>query len=99
MSDRRRHWEEVWADRDPTSVSWYQPSAEMSLQFVLHTTPDLADLFAGRFDQVEFEQERHRTPSGSVQEFLYGAFRRTWSDAPSTSRERSVSQMGVSFVT
>lgn len=32
--DRRRHWQTVWTDRDPTSVSWFQRSADLSFRLV-----------------------------------------------------------------
>lgn len=225
MSDRRQHWESIWSSRDPTSLSWYQPAAELSLQLVMRTTPDrtapvidvgggasplagqliehgyrdvtvldiseaavhagqhrlgataakvqwvvadvtrhdfdrtyalwhdravlhfltedseatryvhqltravrpgghaviatfgedgptscsgldvhrydpaaLADLLAGRFDRVEFDHERHRTPGGSSQQFLYGTFRRTWTPA-TPARGRSVSEVRSSLAT
>jgi SAM-dependent methyltransferase len=40
--DMERHWQTIWADRDPEAVSWFQRSADVSLRSVIQTTPDLA---------------------------------------------------------
>ena len=32
--DRRAHWDQVYQNKKPTEVSWYQPSAERSLDFI-----------------------------------------------------------------
>lgn len=34
MSERRAHWDETYATKDETKVSWYQPSPEQSLALI-----------------------------------------------------------------
>jgi SAM-dependent methyltransferase len=43
MSTRRRHWESVYQDRDPTSVSWYQQNPARSLILIEETGIALDD--------------------------------------------------------
>lgn len=38
MEDRRRHWERVYEDRDPDSVSWYQQNPARSLILIEETS-------------------------------------------------------------
>ena len=40
MTDRRDHWERVYADKAETEVSWYQPHSERSLQSIRQASPD-----------------------------------------------------------
>ena len=45
MEDRRRHWEGVYRDRDPASVSWYQENPARSLILIEETSvPDDAPI-------------------------------------------------------
>ncbi len=37
MSDRRQHWQQVYRERSPLSVSWYQPEPALSLQLIHRT--------------------------------------------------------------
>jgi 2-polyprenyl-3-methyl-5-hydroxy-6-metoxy-1,4-benzoquinol methylase len=39
-ADPARHWEQVWADRDPTEVSWHQPVPSRSLALLQQVAPD-----------------------------------------------------------
>ena len=39
-SDARTHWDEVWTDRDPTGVSWFQPEPARSRRLVTTHCPD-----------------------------------------------------------
>lgn len=34
--ERRAHWDAVYADRDPTAVSWFQDTPDSSLQLITH---------------------------------------------------------------
>ncbi|MCP5092512.1 MAG: class I SAM-dependent methyltransferase [Gammaproteobacteria bacterium] len=36
-NDRRTHWQQVYREKDPTEVSWYQPVPEKSLQLIRST--------------------------------------------------------------
>lgn len=36
-NDRRAHWQQVYGEKQPTEVSWYQPVPEKSLQLILST--------------------------------------------------------------
>jgi len=38
MEDRRRHWERLYEDRDPDSVSWYQQNPARSLILIEETS-------------------------------------------------------------
>lgn len=40
--DAKSHWEHVYSAKPPTSVSWYQPEARLSLHMVARAAPDLA---------------------------------------------------------
>lgn len=40
MTDRREHWERVYAGKAETEVSWYQPHSERSLQSIRQASPD-----------------------------------------------------------
>ena len=40
MADRREHWENVYATREETAVSWYQPHAKRSLRLIRAASPD-----------------------------------------------------------
>jgi 2-polyprenyl-3-methyl-5-hydroxy-6-metoxy-1,4-benzoquinol methylase len=37
--DPRRHWQKVYTARKPTEVSWYQPSADLSLSMIRRVAP------------------------------------------------------------
>ncbi|NTV46103.1 MAG: class I SAM-dependent methyltransferase [Chlorobiales bacterium] len=37
MSDRKAHWEQVYAGKSPEQVSWYQKVPELSLWLIHHT--------------------------------------------------------------
>jgi 2-polyprenyl-3-methyl-5-hydroxy-6-metoxy-1,4-benzoquinol methylase len=37
MSNRKSHWEAVYANKAPTEVSWYQPYPRISLDLIAHT--------------------------------------------------------------
>lgn len=37
MSDRKKHWEKVYADKTPLEVSWYQKEPALSLQLIRNT--------------------------------------------------------------
>lgn len=39
-TDTQAHWDEVWHDRDPTDVSWFQPDVARSLRLVTEVCPD-----------------------------------------------------------
>lgn len=43
MSTTRSHWDAVWADRDPASVSWYQAEPSVSLGLIAALAVDRAD--------------------------------------------------------
>ena len=49
ISDRKAHWQQVYSEKDPTEVSWYQPVPEKSLQLIRSTgvAHDAAILDAG----------------------------------------------------
>lgn len=36
MTDRKQHWEEVYRDKSPLEVSWYQKQPTLSLQLIEH---------------------------------------------------------------
>ncbi len=38
MTDRRTHWESIYQSKEPDSVSWYQPSLGLSLEFIRKTS-------------------------------------------------------------
>jgi SAM-dependent methyltransferase len=38
--DPRAHWERVYSTRKPTEVSWYQPTAGLSLSLIRRVAPD-----------------------------------------------------------
>lgn len=38
--DRKSHWEQVYRTKSPTSVSWYQPEAALSVQLIEQIAPD-----------------------------------------------------------
>ena len=40
--DPRAHWQKVYGTRKPTEVSWYQPSAVVSLSMIRRVAPDHA---------------------------------------------------------
>jgi 2-polyprenyl-3-methyl-5-hydroxy-6-metoxy-1,4-benzoquinol methylase len=42
MTDSRRHWESVYAEKAATEVSWYQPHAARSLALIRAAAPDRA---------------------------------------------------------
>lgn len=37
VNDRRTHWQQVYREKDPTEVSWYQPVPDKSLQLIRST--------------------------------------------------------------
>jgi SAM-dependent methyltransferase len=37
MTDKRTHWESVYQTKNPETVSWYQPSLQVSLEFIRRT--------------------------------------------------------------
>ncbi len=37
MSVRKEHWENVYQNKSPDEVSWYQPSPVLSLQLIRNT--------------------------------------------------------------
>ena len=41
--ERKSHWEQVYANKSPTEVSWYQPVPEDSLEFIESTGIDHSD--------------------------------------------------------
>jgi SAM-dependent methyltransferase len=44
-----------------------------------HSPESLTECLGASFDTVDFREEAHHTPSGKMQHFLYGRFRRTTS--------------------
>ncbi len=42
MTEAMAHWETVYATKDPTQVSWYQPHATLSLDLIRRWTPTTA---------------------------------------------------------
>jgi SAM-dependent methyltransferase len=38
MTDKRTHWESIYQAKKPDSVSWYQPSLRLSLEFISGTS-------------------------------------------------------------
>jgi SAM-dependent methyltransferase len=42
MTETRTHWETVYATKDPSQVSWYQPHATLSLELIRRWTPTTA---------------------------------------------------------
>lgn len=42
MVGTAQHWETVWSEREPGSVSWFQASADLSLDLITGVTPDPA---------------------------------------------------------
>jgi hypothetical protein len=59
----RQHWERVYAQKPPGSVSWHRPHLVASMDFVRRTGlgPEARIL--------------HSTPAGATQQFLYARFR------------------------
>jgi ubiquinone/menaquinone biosynthesis C-methylase UbiE len=40
MTDRHRHWETVYQDKEADAVSWFQPHAASSLRLIENAAPD-----------------------------------------------------------
>ena len=36
MTDRKEHWEQIYSDRNPLEVSWYQKEPAVSLRLIEH---------------------------------------------------------------
>lgn len=51
MTDRQAHWEEVWSDREPDRVSWYEAEPTVSLELIealgLEASARVIDVGAG----------------------------------------------------
>lgn len=43
MSDRRTHWQKIYADESPSGLSWYQERPERSLQLIRDSAIDKGD--------------------------------------------------------
>jgi Methyltransferase domain len=58
VNERQRHWEQVYAGKSSTGVSWYQPSAERSLALIKATgiAPDAAVIDIGGGASVLVDQ-------------------------------------------
>jgi hypothetical protein len=41
-----------------------------------YSEESMTEVLGSGFEGVEFESDAHRTPNGSIQQFLYGHFRR-----------------------
>jgi SAM-dependent methyltransferase len=39
-TDSASHWRQVWSERDPTQVSWFQAEPRISLELILRHAPD-----------------------------------------------------------
>lgn len=43
MTDMQAHWDEVWQDRDPAEVSWFQAEPATSLRLLQEVCPDRSE--------------------------------------------------------
>ena len=57
LIDVKAHWENIYSTKDPSQVSWYEPTADFSLQLILKYAPEkkcaVADVGAGESLLVE----------------------------------------------